>query len=435
MKKTGKKAMERKGISRRDFLKTSVGAAAGLAIAPMFGKSLAYGQQKPIKVVAVTHMTGPGSAMGISCTGSLNLWKEEVNAKGGILGRKVEINIMDTRGKVEEAVRLSREIASSKEADVLFNSCSSAEAFSIKEVSRDLNFLTFATNSKTTELTADPKTHAPFHFRVAAMNISDMIAGAMYAGDLCKKNKWTKWATIGADNAYGRENVTLFIYYLKKFYPEAEIVTQLWPKLWEPDVTPYISKMLGAKVQACFTTQWGGDITAMIQQGSLYGFYDKIKLFSIDLGDFTAINAVVKALGKFPEGIYMGTRANPTVPATKINQDWFAAYLKLNKHEPTGWSQQVYTGAKLYQTAIEKIGSTDQKAVRDALEDLEIVGPWGSPPDSKLKMRRRDHTVIYYFQGWGRTISQSPYVTDVLALTWDKILPAEQEYLKEKGWI
>jgi hypothetical protein len=48
MKKSGKKVMERNGISRRDFLKTSVSAAAGLAIAPMFGKSLAYGQQKPI---------------------------------------------------------------------------------------------------------------------------------------------------------------------------------------------------------------------------------------------------------------------------------------------------------------------------------------------------------------------------------------------------
>lgn len=135
MKKLGKKTMEGRGISRRDFLKTSVGAAVGLGLAPAFAKNLAYGQQKPIKAVAVTHMTGPGSAMGISCTGSLNLWKEEVNAKGGILGRKVEIKIMDTRGKVEEAVRLSREIASSKEADVLFNSCSSAEAFSIKEVS------------------------------------------------------------------------------------------------------------------------------------------------------------------------------------------------------------------------------------------------------------------------------------------------------------
>jgi branched-chain amino acid transport system substrate-binding protein len=425
---------KRRGLTRREFLKTSAAGLAGVGTGFYLSTRPAYGQ-KPIRITCISIFSGRSAVLGKSVSDALNMWRDEVNAKGGVVKRKVEVKYLDSQGKIEEAVRMAREAAASKEVDLLVESCSSREAFSVKEVSRDLNLLTIATNSKTTELTADPKTFAPFHFRAAAQNLHDMAAGAKYAADFAKKNNWKKWAMIAPDYAYGRENVMFFVRFLKRYYPEAEIVTELWPKLNEPDYTPYINKIMGAKVDAVFTSQWGGDIVALLEQGALYGFSDKVKIFSIDLGDFTAINPLIKAFGKFPQGIFMGTRSNPIVPDTKLNRDWFNAFTKRAGYEPSGWSQQAYAACQFYQNAAEKAKSTEQKAVRDAMEDLEIVSPWGTPPAQKMKMRKRDHTNILYTEAWGKTTDKMPYVADVLTLSWDDIFKVEDEWLKEKGWL
>ncbi len=423
-----------KGITRREFLKISAGGAAGVAMAPYLSPRPALAQ-KPIRIACISIFTGRSAVLGNASKNGIEMYLDQVNSKGGILGRKVEVTYRDTRAKLEEAVRLAREAASSEGFDFIINGTSSQESFALKEAARDLKRLVLTIQSKTTELTADPKTFTPYHFRFCAQNIHDMAAGAKYAADLSKKNGWKRWAMVAPDYAYGRENVMYFTEFLKSYYPEMEIVTEAWPKLYEPDFTPYITKILQAKVQACFTSQWGGDIVALLEQGGLYGFWDKVKIFSIDLGDFSSINPIMKSFGKFPEGLYMGTRANPVTPDTKTNQDWFNGYVKKYNYEPTGWDQQAYTCMLFLQKAIEKAGSTDNEAIIKALEGLEVVGPWGTPPSQKMKMRAKDHTLILYTEAWGKTTSKMPYVSDVLTLPWDEIEKTESGWLKKKGWL
>jgi hypothetical protein len=50
-------------------------------------------------------------------------------------------------------------------------------------------------------------------------------------------------------------------------------------------------------------------------------------------------------------------------------------------------------------------------------------------------MRDRDHTVIHYNISWGTTISKYPYVTDIYTASWKDVLKAEEEFLREKGWL
>lgn len=432
MKKT---KSEKKGLTRRDFIKTSASGLAGLPVAVHLVLRRGHAAEKPIKLLCISIFSGRAAVLGAASESGMNMAIDEINAKGGILGRKVEVEYRDTRVKVEEAVRLAREAAASGEVDFLIGGTSSREAFAVKEVARDLKFPILHLHSKTTELTANPNTHTKYNFRFAQNNLHDEAAGAKYAAGIAKKNGWKKWAMIGPDYAYGRENVMYFTYFLKKYYPEAEVIMEAWPKLNEPDFTPHINKIIQSEAQACFTSQWGGDTVALLEQGQLYGFTKKVKLFSIDLGDFTAINPIKKAFGKFPEGLFMGTRANPITPNTKANHDWFYGYMKKYDHEPTGWDQQAYNCILFLKAAIEKAGSTDKEAVVDALDDLEIVSPWGTPPSQKLKMRARDHTLIYFTEAWGRTISEMPYVTDVMTLSWDELLNAETGWLKEKGWL
>ena len=436
MKKAKKDKVQKKGLTRRDFIKASAGGLAGLAVAPHLAPRQAHGAAKPIKLLCISIFSGRAAVLGQASKNGMNMAIDEFNAAGGILGRKVEVEYRDTRVKVEEAVRLAREAAASGEVDFLIGGTSSREAFAVKEAARDLKFPVLHLHSKTTALTADPNTHTKYSFRFAQNNLHDEAAGAKYAAGLAKKNGWKKWAMIGPDYAYGRENVMYFTYYLKQAFPEAEVIVEAWPKLNEPDFTPHINKIMQSGAQACFTSQWGGDIVALLEQGQLYGLTKKVKLFGIDLGDFTAINPLKKAFGgKFPDGIYMGTRANPLTPDTKANHDWFNGYVKKWGYEPTGWDQQAYTCMLFLKAAVEKVGSTDREAFVEALTDLEIVGPWGTPPSQKLKMRGRDNTLIYFTEAWGRMVSEFPHAADVMTLSWDELLKMEAGWLKEKGWL
>ena len=92
------------------------------------------------------------------------MWKEEVNAKGGVVKRKVEVKYLDSQAKIEEAVRMAREAAASKEVDLLVESCSSREAFSVKEVSRDLNLLTIAPELQDDRAHRRPQDVRPYPF-------------------------------------------------------------------------------------------------------------------------------------------------------------------------------------------------------------------------------------------------------------------------------
>ena len=300
-------------LTRREFLKASAAGLAGVGTGFYLSSGPAYGQ-KPIRITCISIFSGRSAVLGKSVSDALNMWRDEVNAKGGVVKRKVEVKYLDSQGKIEEAVRMAREAAASKEVDLLVESCSSREAFSVKEVSRDLNLLTIATNSKTTELTADPKTFAPFHFRAAAQNLHDMAAGAKYAADFAKKNNWKKWAMIAPDYAYGRENVMYFVRFLKRYYPEAEIVTELWPKLNEPDFTPYINKIMGAKGRRGLHFPVGGGYRGSPRAGGLVRVFGQGEDFQHRPGGFHRDQSAHQSLWKISPGDLHGHQSQSHRP-------------------------------------------------------------------------------------------------------------------------
>ena len=78
----------------------------------------------------------------------------------------------------------------------------------------------------------------------------DSIVGGGYAAAIAKAKGLKKWATCSPDYAYGRDTTAEFTYYLKQFAPDVEIISDAWPKLFQPDYTEVVTKILQAKPQA-----------------------------------------------------------------------------------------------------------------------------------------------------------------------------------------
>ena len=128
----------------------------------------------------------------------------------------------------------------------------------MQEVIRELKVLCIHTNSETSSLSADPKIHVPTAFRVARQGIHDAIVSAAYAGNVAKAKGLKTWMSCSPDYAYGRDNTSLFLEYLKRFHPEVELVGETWPKLFQADYTENVTKILQVKPQALYSALWAG---------------------------------------------------------------------------------------------------------------------------------------------------------------------------------
>ena len=200
-----------------------------MMLAALVGLSLAAGAQKPIKVGYPMILSGPSAFFGKPALKGAQMFVDEINAEGGVLGRKLELLARDTKINADEAVRFSRELILKERVDFLVGTYTSAEGPAVSVVAKENKIVFIAPISKTDELTAKDKLH-PYVFRVAS---TATIEGRS-AAEIVAKSPVTRVATISLDYAYGRDVTRAFVEHLKKVKPTVQIVDQAWPKL-RPD--------------------------------------------------------------------------------------------------------------------------------------------------------------------------------------------------------
>jgi branched-chain amino acid transport system substrate-binding protein len=414
----------RNRIDRRTLLKSAAASTVGLLAAPMVARS----ENKSIKIGMSTILSGRVAQLGTSSRNAVMMEIEKVNAAGGLAGRQIEMVIRDSKGQPQEAARLSRELVNSDGCEILIDAEASSGAFAVHEVARDLGMLTLHTNSETSSLSADPKLHLPNAFRVCRQGVHDCIVGGAYAAKVAKTKNLTKWMTTSPDYAYGRDTTGEYMSYVKYFNPDVEVVGEAWPKLFQPDYTEVLTKILQTKPQALYSCLWGGDVTAFIDQGNIYALFGQVETFAVNMADYTALTAVKN----LPKGIHSGNRYIKTFPNTPENAAWADAYRAKYNEYPTNWAWENASAIHFLAAAAKKANSADGAKLAEVMKGLTIASPFGA--DGNITLRAEDQTMVGYAIGWGTTISTEPYVTDMTAGDWKQILELEAEWKKKKNY-
>jgi branched-chain amino acid transport system substrate-binding protein len=328
------------------------------------------------------------------------MFVDEINAKGGVLGRKIELLPRDTKGNADEAVRVSRELILKENVDFLVGTLTSAEGPAVSVVAKENKVVFIAPIPKTDQLTAADKLH-PYIFRVA----STCTIEGRTAAELVAKWGVKRVATISPDYAYGQEVTKAFVDYLKKIKPDVEIVDQQWPKLGEQDYTPFINAQLAKKPEAVFSSLWGGHFVTFAKQAKPLGYFDAIKYNFFGAGE-AASPETTKSMGAdYPVGIWGNSYdAFYWTEGPPAHRDYVARVSKYLKDEyPSSWAIQGYIGMQALTEAIKKAGSTDSDKVSKALLGLSIDMPHG-----KLTIREKDHQANRA-QIYGKTVKDPKY--------------------------
>jgi len=401
--------MEKKGITRRDFVKASMVTAAAAALGPGVVKPTGVwaatpAVKGPIKVGYQAIMSGALAGYGEFHKMGAVMAMEEINAAGGIAGVKLDIKFRDSTLKKPQAIKNARYFVDSWGADFLAGVDSSGQALALAPVMKELDRILMVTHAATEKLTEEQvyKNGIKQIFRICTPTYQDGNAAAFVAKDLPVKT----WATISPKYEYGYTCWKMFKNTLGKLKPDTKFIAESWAPFGTTDFRPHINTIMDAAPEGFYSTEWAGELITFIKQAKQAGMFDKIKHVMLPVG---AAMDVLEGLGKeMPDNIWVSGRYFFQYPETHINQDWVARFRKRWKHYPAYVSETGYSTMYAFKKAVEMAGSKDTAKVINAMEGMMLPSPAGY-----RNFRKEDHQAMYDVP-WGLTRTDSQYPFKVM---------------------
>src|ERR1043166_5222726 len=302
----------------------------------------AAGAENTIKIGFPMPLSGPASVYGVPITKGAEMAVQEINAKGGVLGRKLELLERDSKANADEAVRLARELIIKNNVDFLSGTLTSAEAPAVSTIAKE-NKIVF-------------------------------VAPSIIA-------KWPdvkKVATIAPDYAYGRDAVGAFVDFIKKARPDIEIVDQQWPKLGQSDFTPFITAQMSKQPHAVFCDVFGGDFVTLAKQAAPLGYFKAINNRLVDGGEVGTTDAAIALGADYPYGIWSDAYDPVIWPENEPPEHKaYIERLKAFTHEQyaSGWAIMGYASILALVEGIKKANSTNSDKVAKAMVGMSFDTP------------------------------------------------------------
>src|SRR5438094_111157 len=304
--------------TRRSFLSqlgvtAAAGAAVGGSAAGLIGAGIARAEEKPkgkipdtpFKIGHMTFFTGAGAVLGEPMYKGNVLAAEEINAQGGLLGkRKIEIIKADENAGTDANTKEMRRMKLSEKIDMFMGITSSGNTPALGPIAEELKLLTIFVDGCTDFLFDKAVPNPHYIFRITNIQSADGATTALATAMTWPDVK--KIAHIHPDYSYGRNAFDHFNVIMKKLMPHAQSVSEGWPKLGTTDFTSHITKAVAAKPDLLVASVWGGDYVAMYKQALRYDMFKKMKFAST-----IAFGVAPHAIGKdHPEGAIAGVHSN-----------------------------------------------------------------------------------------------------------------------------
>jgi branched-chain amino acid transport system substrate-binding protein len=354
-----------------------LGHCLGLAVAIAAIAPLAARAEDTIKIGFPIPLSGPTAVYGKPILAGAELAVSQINATGGVLGKKRDLLSRDSKANADEAVRLSRELIIKDNADFLLGTLTSAEAPAVSTVAKENKIVFIAPAAKSTLLTDAAHIH-PYIFRVASNTDVEGLAGA---GEMATFKDVKTAATIAPDYAYGHDSINAFTAALKKIRPDIQIVDSQWPKLGEPDFTAFINAQMSKKPDAIYCSLFAGDFVTFVKQAAPLGYFKAVNNRLVDGGEVGTPDAAQALGADYPLGI-LADAYDPVIwggsdePAAHKK---FVEDLKAFTHQEyaSGWSVQGYVLVEALVAGIKKAGNTNSDDVSKALAGMSFDTPVG----------------------------------------------------------
>jgi branched-chain amino acid transport system substrate-binding protein len=333
----------------------------------------------PIKIGVPVGLSGANSVVAPSVVQSAQLAVEEINAKGGVLGRQLVLEVADDASGAAGAQKAFDSLVFQKKVDVLISMETSAARNAA---------LPIVTRGKVPYIYTsfyEGKSCSPFMY-VNAWVPEQQVPPIV---DYFNKEKGAKkFFLIGSDYAFGRGMLAFTKAYIEK--TGGKVVGEEYLPMDGSDWTSIISKLKSAAPDALITSTAGGapnvTLTKQLRAAGV----------ALPYGNLAVDEGTAKGMGTDADGIYLSASYVTGIDSV-ANKAFLAAMQKKFGAElktPNDLSVPEYEAVYAYKAAVEKAGSTEQVKVLKALGEVSVEGPRG-----KIDMSKQHHAPLTMYLG------------------------------------
>ncbi|HEY8608417.1 MAG TPA: ABC transporter substrate-binding protein [Noviherbaspirillum sp.] len=298
----------------------------------------------------------------------LELAVEEVNAAGGVNGKKLELVIRDDNGNPGDAVRAADELVSRERVDVLTGSFLSHVGLALTDYAKQRKFFFLAAEPLTDKIVWENGN--PYTYRLRA---STYMQVAMLVPEAAKMKK-KRWALVYPNYEYGQSSVATFKKLLKEAQPDVEFVAEQAPPLGKVDAGSVVQALADARPDAIFNVLFGADLSKFVREGNTRGLFEKREVVSLLTGEPEYMDPLKN---ESPNGWVV--TGYPWYGIKTPEHDAFRkAYEAKFKDYPRLGSVVGYSAIKSLAAGIKKAQSTETDKLVKAFEGLQVSTPFGN---------------------------------------------------------
>ena len=296
----------------------------------------------------------------------MELAQDEVNASGGVLGRKIEIVVRDDNGNPGDAVRVAEELLAREKVALLMGTFASNVGLAVADLANQRKMLFIASEPLTDKIVWDNGN--PYTFRLRA---STYMQTAMLVPEAAKLGK-KRWAIVYPNYEYGQAATATFKRQMSARSPGIEFVEQAVP-LGKIEPGPVVQALIDAKPDAIFSSLFGPDLARFVREGQLRGLFKDRPVFNLLGGEPEYLDPLKD---EAPVGWWVTGYPWYGIE-TPVHTRFRDAYqTKFNDYPRLG-SVVGYSAVMSAAAVLRKADSTDPAKLVAAMEDLEVDTPFG----------------------------------------------------------
>ena len=297
----------------------------------------------------------------------MQLAVDEVNAAGGVLGRKIELITRDDNANPGDAVRAAEELMSREQVDVLMGSFLSHIGLALTDFAKQKKTFFLAGEPLTDKIVWDNGNRYTFRLRT-----STYMQVAMLMPDVAAMKK-KRWALVYPNYEYGQSAVASFKKLLKAAQPDVEFVAEQATPLGKVEAGSVVQALADAKPDAIFNVLFGADLAKFVREGNTRGLFKGVEVASLLTGEPEYLDPLKD---ETPNG-WVVTGYPWYAIKTPEHEAFRSAYEAKFKEYPRLGSVVGYAAIKSIAEGVKKAGSTDSEKLVNAFRGLNVMTPFG----------------------------------------------------------
>src|SRR5688500_19723248 len=297
----------------------------------------------------------------------MELALEEINADGGVDGRKLELVVRDDGGTPGDAVRVAEELIARERVHVRMGTLPSNVGLAVASHANQRQKLFLASEPLTDKIVWETGNRYTFRLRP-----STYMQTAMLVPEAAKLKK-KRWAIVYPNYEYGQSATASFKKLLSEAQPGVEFVAEQAPALGKIDAGAVVQALAEAKPEAIFSSLFAADLQKFVREGNTRGLFKNTVAFNLLAGEPEYLDPLKD---ETPEGWWVTGYpwSEINTPEHKAFRD---AYQKRWMDYPRQGTVVGYAPVHTVATAIRKAKSADTEKLVQALKGLQMQTPFG----------------------------------------------------------